>query len=66
MARDPLDVARRRLSELGVADADIDAAAERAAKVVAEAVAEARAADSADPAQALADVWADGGYAWRT
>jgi acetoin:2,6-dichlorophenolindophenol oxidoreductase subunit alpha len=66
LARDPLDVARRRLSELGVADADIDAAAERAAKVVAEAVAEARAADSADPAQALADVWADGGYAWRT
>jgi acetoin:2,6-dichlorophenolindophenol oxidoreductase subunit alpha len=66
LARDPLDVARRRLSELGVADADIDAAAERAAKIVAEAVAEARAADSADPAQALADVWADGGYAWRT
>jgi acetoin:2,6-dichlorophenolindophenol oxidoreductase subunit alpha len=66
LARDPLEVARLRLSELGVADADIEAAAERAAKVVAEAVAEAKAADSADPAQAFADVWADGGYAWRT
>jgi TPP-dependent pyruvate/acetoin dehydrogenase alpha subunit len=66
LSRDPLDVARRRLAELGTAEADIDAAAERAAAEVAAAVAAARAADGADPAEAFTDVWADGGHQWRT
>jgi pyruvate dehydrogenase E1 component alpha subunit len=66
LSRDPLDVARRLLTGLGAAETDMTAAAERAAAVVAAAVAAARAADGADPAQAFTDVWADGGYAWRT
>jgi acetoin:2,6-dichlorophenolindophenol oxidoreductase subunit alpha len=66
LARDPLDVASRRLTELGVTDEEITAAAERAAAVVTDAVATAKAADGADPAQALTDVWADGGHQWRT
>jgi acetoin:2,6-dichlorophenolindophenol oxidoreductase subunit alpha len=66
LARDPLEVARHRLAELGVSDQEITAAAERAAAVVADAVAAAKAADGADPAQALTDVWADGGHQWRT
>jgi acetoin:2,6-dichlorophenolindophenol oxidoreductase subunit alpha len=66
LRRDPLDVARRRLADLGVPEAEVDAAADRAAKIVADAVAEARAADGADPAQAFTDVWADGGHQWRT
>jgi pyruvate dehydrogenase E1 component alpha subunit len=66
LSRDPLDVASRRLAEAGVAQADISAAADRAAETVAAAVAQAKAADGADPAQALTDVWADGGHQWRT
>ncbi len=66
LSRDPLDVARRQLTELGVADTDIEAAAGRAAATVTAAIAEARAAGNADPTEALTDVWADGGYAWRT
>jgi TPP-dependent pyruvate/acetoin dehydrogenase alpha subunit len=66
LSRDPLDVASRRLSELGVPEPEIAAVTQRAARTVADAVAAARAAGSADPAQALTDVWADGGYQWRT
>jgi acetoin:2,6-dichlorophenolindophenol oxidoreductase subunit alpha len=66
LARDPLDVARRRLAGLGVPAADIDAAAGRAAAVVADAVEQARAAPAADPAEAFTDLWADGGHQWRT
>jgi acetoin:2,6-dichlorophenolindophenol oxidoreductase subunit alpha len=66
LARDPLEVAAARLTELGVAGEEIAMAADRAAKTVADAVAEAKAAGSADPAQAFTDVWADGGYQWRT
>jgi TPP-dependent pyruvate/acetoin dehydrogenase alpha subunit len=66
LARDPLLVTRERLRGLGVpADAlsEVDAGVERA---VAAAVDEARGAPPADPAEALTDVWADGGAAWRT
>ena len=66
LARDPLDVAASRLTELGVAEDEITVAAERAAKTVADAIAAAKAADAADPAQAFTDVWADGGHQWRT
>jgi acetoin:2,6-dichlorophenolindophenol oxidoreductase subunit alpha len=66
LRRDPLDVAAGRLAELGVAAGEIAMAADRAAKTVADAVAAAKEADGADPAQALTDVWADGGHQWRT
>jgi acetoin:2,6-dichlorophenolindophenol oxidoreductase subunit alpha len=66
LARDPLDVARKRLADLGVPAAEVDAAAGRAAGIVADAVTEAKAAPAADPNQAFTDVWADGGYQWRT
>jgi acetoin:2,6-dichlorophenolindophenol oxidoreductase subunit alpha len=66
LGRDPLDIAHRRLADLGVPQEDIDAAAARAASTVSAAVAEAKAAAGPDPAQAFADVWADGGYQWRT
>jgi TPP-dependent pyruvate/acetoin dehydrogenase alpha subunit len=66
LARDPLEVARRRLSDLGVPESELAAVTERAARTVADAVAGAKAAPSADPAQAFTDVWADGGFQWRT
>jgi acetoin:2,6-dichlorophenolindophenol oxidoreductase subunit alpha len=65
MRHDPLDLARTRLSQLGVRDDEIEAAAARAQQTVDGAVEEAKAAPDADPADALTDVWADGGAAWR-
>jgi TPP-dependent pyruvate/acetoin dehydrogenase alpha subunit len=66
LSRDPLDIARARLDDLGVPAERVAAADERAARVVEEAVAAAKAAPGPDPATALTDVWADGGSAWRT
>jgi acetoin:2,6-dichlorophenolindophenol oxidoreductase subunit alpha len=66
LQRDPLVVARGRLTALGVSAETVDAAAERAAAVVAGAVAAAKAAPAPDPQDAFTDVWADGGSAWRT
>ncbi|HLT11229.1 MAG TPA: thiamine pyrophosphate-dependent dehydrogenase E1 component subunit alpha [Micromonosporaceae bacterium] len=66
LARDPLLVAKEHLKERGVDDSAVAAADERAAQIVADAVAAAKAAPDADPAEALTDVWADGGAAWRT
>ena len=65
MQRDPLRIARDRLTSLGVDESEIDAADARVAQVVEAAVQEARDAPFPDPAQALTDVWADGGAAWR-
>jgi acetoin:2,6-dichlorophenolindophenol oxidoreductase subunit alpha len=66
LARDPLELTRRRLVELGVPDDDVTATDDRAERIVAEAIAAAEAAPAADPAEALTDVWADGGATWRT
>ncbi len=66
LSRDPLDLARARLRALGVLDESVAAADERAAATVAEAVAAAKAAPDPDPGDAMTDVWADGGSAWRT
>ena len=66
LRRDPLDIAIARLTGLGVPADAVTRAGERAAQVVADAVAAARAAPDPDPADALTDVWADGGSAWRT
>ena len=65
MQRDPLLVAREKLTGLGVDAADIDEADARAGEVVKAAVQEAKDAPYPDPASALTDVWADGGAAWR-
>jgi acetoin:2,6-dichlorophenolindophenol oxidoreductase subunit alpha len=65
LARDPLTVTRGQLAHLGCGDDEVDAAARRAEADVAAAVEEAKAAPDADPAQALVDVWADGGAQWR-
>ncbi|MGH3348323.1 MAG: thiamine pyrophosphate-dependent dehydrogenase E1 component subunit alpha [Nocardioides sp.] len=66
LARDPLILTRRALLELGATEADVDAADARAAEIVAAASRAAQEAPAADPAEALTDVWADGGSAWRT
>jgi acetoin:2,6-dichlorophenolindophenol oxidoreductase subunit alpha len=65
MQRDPLLVAREKLTSLGVDAADIDEADARAGEVVQAAVQEAKDAPYPDPASALTDVWADGGAEWR-
>jgi acetoin:2,6-dichlorophenolindophenol oxidoreductase subunit alpha len=66
LARDPLTVSRARLLAAGTAASEVDEAERRAAAAVAEAVAAAKAAPDADPGEAMTDVWADGGAAWRT
>jgi acetoin:2,6-dichlorophenolindophenol oxidoreductase subunit alpha len=66
LERDPLELARMRLDELGVTKEQVVAADERAERLVADAVVAAKAAPPADPADALTDVWADGGASWRT
>jgi acetoin:2,6-dichlorophenolindophenol oxidoreductase subunit alpha len=65
MQRDPLLVAREKLTSLEVDQADIDAADARAGEIVREAIQEAKDAPYPDAATALTDVWADGGAAWR-
>ncbi|MGW6957966.1 thiamine pyrophosphate-dependent dehydrogenase E1 component subunit alpha [Streptomyces chartreusis] len=66
LKHDPLDLARGRLVEMGVSEAVLGEADERATTVVQRAVEAAKAAPPPDPDQALTDVWADGGAAWRT
>ncbi|MBV9095015.1 MAG: thiamine pyrophosphate-dependent dehydrogenase E1 component subunit alpha [Streptosporangiaceae bacterium] len=66
LQRDPLNLARQRLTSAGVPEAALTAAADRAAAVVAAAVEEAKAAPPPDPEDAFTDMWADGGSAWRT
>jgi pyruvate dehydrogenase E1 component alpha subunit len=66
LKHDPLDLARGRLAELGVAEETVAGADGRARAVVERAVEAAKAAPPPDPREALTDVWADGGAAWRT
>jgi TPP-dependent pyruvate/acetoin dehydrogenase alpha subunit len=66
LARDPLTVARERLSTLGVSGEELSTVDGRVADLTKRAVANAKAAPDADPAEALTDVWADGSAAWRT
>ncbi|MEV3967601.1 thiamine pyrophosphate-dependent dehydrogenase E1 component subunit alpha [Streptomyces sp. NPDC050698] len=66
LKHDPLDLARGRLAELGVAEETLAEADERARAVVERAVEAAKAAPPPDPRSALTDVWADGGATWRT
>ncbi|MFJ9903431.1 thiamine pyrophosphate-dependent dehydrogenase E1 component subunit alpha [Streptomyces sp. NPDC101152] len=66
LKHDPLDLARGRLVELGVDAETLTATDERARDLVQRAVDAARNAPPPDPREALTDVWADGGAAWRT
>ncbi|TXS54642.1 thiamine pyrophosphate-dependent dehydrogenase E1 component subunit alpha [Streptomyces sp. uw30] len=66
LKHDPLDLARGRLVGTGVPEAVVGEADERAMTLVRKAVEAAKAAPPPDPDQALTDVWADGGAAWRT
>lgn len=66
LKHDPLDLARGRLVEMGVPEEAVTAADGRAKAVVEQAVEAAKAAPGPDPREALTDVWADGGAAWRT
>ncbi|WP_128379361.1 thiamine pyrophosphate-dependent dehydrogenase E1 component subunit alpha [Streptomyces cavernae] len=66
LKHDPLDLARGRLRALGVPAEAVDEADARVAEAVAAAVEAARNAPAPDPREALTDVWADGGAAWRT
>lgn len=66
LARDPLIVCRQRLLALGVTQTEIDVVDARVAETVAAASRAAQDAPAADPAEAFTDVWADGGWAWRT
>ncbi|MFF7486426.1 thiamine pyrophosphate-dependent dehydrogenase E1 component subunit alpha [Streptomyces luteogriseus] len=66
LKHDPLDLARGRLAELGVGEERVAEADQRARAVVERAVEAAKAAPPPDPREALTDVWADGGAAWRT
>jgi len=66
LKRDPLNIARTRLESLGMTAEDVAAADARAGQIVEAAVDAAKNAPGPDPAQALTDVWADGGAAWRS
>ncbi len=66
LSRDPLDLAKARMEALGVPAESVAAVDKRVAEGVKEAVATAKAAPGPDPADAMTDVWADGGSAWRT
>ncbi|MER7477908.1 thiamine pyrophosphate-dependent dehydrogenase E1 component subunit alpha [Streptomyces sp. NPDC126510] len=66
LKHDPLDLARGRLAELGVGAETVAGVDGRARAVVERAVEAAKAAPPPDPREALTDVWADGGAAWRT
>jgi acetoin:2,6-dichlorophenolindophenol oxidoreductase subunit alpha len=66
LARDPLTLCRARLRELGADDETVSGVDERVTRTVNEAIEAAKAAPDADPADAMTDVWADGGSEWRT
>jgi pyruvate dehydrogenase E1 component alpha subunit len=66
MQRDPLLIARERLTSLGVDTAEIDGIDAKVADMIKVAVQEAKDAPYPDPATALIDVWADGGAVWRS
>jgi len=66
LKHDPLDIARARLEALGVTPDTIKSIDEKADAIVAAAVDAAKNAPVADVREALTDVWADGGSAWRT
>jgi pyruvate dehydrogenase E1 component alpha subunit len=65
MKRDPLIVYRRRLEEFGIADETIDVIAVESKRKVEAATMACKASPSAPVELLTADVYADGGWAWR-
>jgi pyruvate dehydrogenase E1 component alpha subunit len=63
--RDPLLRQAAVLSAAGMADAELDALAERLKRQVDELAAEALAAPEPEPAAAWTDMWSDGSVGWR-
>lgn len=65
MARDPIDLYRARLLDLGVSGDDLATIDADALAKVNKATEEAKAAPEPDGSTLLTDVWSDGGSAWR-
>ena len=65
LKHDPIDVARARLETLGVTPDAIKEIDTRADAIVTAAIEAAKNAPAVDVGEALTDVWADGGAAWR-
>jgi acetoin:2,6-dichlorophenolindophenol oxidoreductase subunit alpha len=65
MERDPIKIYKQRLAEFGVSQAQIDAIDAESKRKVEEATAACKAAPSAPVELLTADVYADGGWAWR-
>jgi len=66
LMRDPLKITRERLEALGVSGAEIDQLEADVGAHVVAAVEAAKAAPLPETAEALTDVWANGGSQWRT
>ena len=65
LARDPIQLYRKRLVEAGVEEAALDEIDEAARREVDEATEAAKAAPPPGAETLLTDVWSDGGSAWR-
>jgi pyruvate dehydrogenase E1 component alpha subunit len=65
LARDPIPVYRQRLLDAGVGASTLDDFDRAATELVDRATEEAAAAPPPDPATLEAELWADGGSAWR-
>ena len=65
MKRDPLIIYRQRLREFGIADETVEAIAAESKRKVDVATAACKASPSAPVELLTADVYADGGWAWR-
>jgi acetoin:2,6-dichlorophenolindophenol oxidoreductase subunit alpha len=65
MARDPIDLYRARLLELGIDEDELKAIEADALAKVNDATEFAKAAPEPDGSSLMTDVWSDGGSAWR-
>ncbi len=65
LERDPLDLYRRKLTDLGVDTGSLDQIEADATAEVNAATEESKAAPPPDPGSLMTDVWADGGSSWR-
>ena len=65
MERDPLKIYKARLAEFGVDAAAVSSIEEESKRKVEEATAASKASPQAPAELLTADVYADGGWAWR-
>lgn len=65
MKRDPINLYRAKLLELGVAEPVLDRIDEEVAREVDEATEAAKASPAPSPELAMRDLWSDGGSQWR-